>query len=483
MALFDSISQMVASTRPRVQVGGGGAHNIGTVYNKDEKVQGYGNIGEAIGKGFGNVIQKEFDPETQRQRAMQTRELLLKMPPELQKAVYSNPDVQEQLKKYYRWSPELFADAGLVTQDEAMRGQMAFVGDTTVTQSLEKGAEEVKGTKATTKLREAQAVGQEQSNTLDALIQNIKVAQEQGNLDQIRANIGRLEEAVRASKVETGIKEAEAPLQRNVLTAQAQNLQASARLHGAQADEYSRTLDIKEQTARAQLARVRAASKEDPVTKRILDTADKYKAAVAKEYGSELQYKRPEFAMRWASTVNSGVVQAFGVTPIKTEDGATVYLPAVLQNPAGMIHVNNAIDTVYSVVADKQTKLDGEKLDALYNQAAELYDNVHGKLARSPKLNAADDAALKASIDPRAEAKLLFIQWMKEKKNGVVDPRTKQVRPLSKNEEEEYRQKIASVGGLPTPMDKPSLWESMWSITGQTEVPDTADLDLGAMAP
>ena len=64
---------------------------------------------------------------------------------------------------------------------------------------------------------------------------------------------------------------------------------------------------------------------------------------------------------------------------------------------------------------------------------------------------------------------LLFIQWMKERKTGVVDPDTKKVRPLSKAEDEEYRTKIASVGGLPTPADKPSLWQSIWSSAGAAE--------------
>lgn len=463
MALFQSIPQLVASLRPSFPIPHGTV--VAPSLGKKKFEEGYAKMGEGFGKGLGEAL----DPEIKKQQAMQTRDLIMKMPSELQKSVYSNPDVQSKLRQYYRWSPELFADAGMVTNDEAMKGQLAFVGDVSVTQALEKGAAQTKQTEAETGLRKAQTIGQEQENTLASRLQDIKVALDTGQLDVLRTKIVEAEEAIKTQRVQRAgmvqkqqFEVREQPLQEATMRAQARSLSAGATLHEEQAKVVQKGLDLKEQQLELGFDRLRAAQKEDPVTKRLLDTAQQYRQSIYKEYGQEIQFRKPEFATRLASMVNANVINSFGATPIKTADGSTVYLPAVLQNATGTGMVNNAMDTIYSAVSDRQTKMDPQKLESLYLSAKQLYDGTFRKLENSPKLNEADQAAMSAYLDPRMKAKMAFIQYIYEKKNGVKD-RSGNVRPLTKQEETEYKAKIQEYGGLPSVVDETSWWQSIFS--------------------
>ncbi len=526
MALFQDVNAMVSAARPRPM--GQPGHQSLQLNNVQDTG---GEIGAEIGKGAGDLLSDMFDPKKVREQAQQTRELMMKMPDELKKQILSNPDVQNKFSRYYRFAPELFADAGAVMQDDTLRGKIAFVDPFRApeeqqaraegqqgyqqSQKYRKGEGEISETGAKTGYYGASTRHTEQETDIAATMAPLRQeALQLGNqqlvrqIDNLVAQYGQIKAQTQHTQMATSTGYQENARQNAMLpgqleqqranvagtraqTAATEGTQARAAaefptklegeatltdLHKKQTDALNRKLDIQEESLNLRLEQLRNHEREDPRTKRILDDFRGQYQGLSKQYPEGKQYRQAQFSMNLAAMTKSSIVSAMGKSQVELQSGGKVTIPDVLTNSGGMGRVNNALDETFMAVQNKSGSMSKEDMDALFRTASDLYESTYGVMESVKKMGGLEkgqEAVLSKYTDDRAPAKMLYMQLMYERKCGVKlkDGRVVSIKqvPGDPDREKRYVDAIHKLGGLPTVLDT-TPWASIFS--GGNQVSD-----------
>lgn len=148
------IAALALQSRP--QFSGGSSGPGGQVFNLKSKTKpGNADIGYGFGSKFSEAFSKATDPDAQRERALQTRDLLLSMTDSQRNIVIQNPQVQKQLKIYSMYLPTAFADAAKMTGLSEYEGLLTAVPDQFYAQKYQMGETQISATKAETQKTEA----------------------------------------------------------------------------------------------------------------------------------------------------------------------------------------------------------------------------------------------------------------------------------------------------------------------------------------
>lgn len=489
MAIFPDINTMIARAKPQVQA----PQVRHPVLQMTNVKQGYAPIAEKFGEGFGNALAKEFDPQTIRQRAMLTWELVSKMPDELKKQLVQNPDVQAQFRLYRAFAPELFVDAGLALKDESLKGNLAFAeayrtpeeqiaraeGELPYQQSqlYRKGEAAIKAEEARTKLASTQQQAAEYEFDLAKRLEDVNIALKQNDLEAARTKIAALKESILSSRQERQQKAEMFPLEKQAAAAKIEHLGAETEYTKKRTEQLDKLLDLKEAELEIRAKRFVDLYK-DPLGTRVNQDAWKAVKQVQDQYKQSgmLELRRPQFAVAKASTIRNSVVEQFGYdSSIRDKFGNNVTLPRAVTRHDGMWWVNHALEELYSAVASKKGNIDPELMKRLYYEANNLYSKTYGQLFRAlPTLNDADKASLEGLTDPDAKAKFLYLHYIYQKVCGVQEGG--RIRKMTPQEEQAALQAIKAAGGLPE-VYKSSPWESLIDIlpfsVGEGNTPPT----------
>lgn len=472
MALFNDAAQMVAAASPKLM-------GVGRYPGVPPAMQDTGGeLGASFGKAAGETTKYNFDPEEVRKQAMMTRELMLKMPPELQQEIYNNPDVQVKMAKYARFIPEAVADAGLVTQNQGLKGKIAFAQDDTISLALKQKAADVEKTKAGTEYTKAETgktdkeVGwMDRLNSLKERMGTQDIAKSQEEVRRIIEDITT--EGVRRSNIQASTQHTQASTDairqdtsekidtaglRKALT------QSTIDLHDAQTKNYSAMHDINEQKIQLQTERQRLTAREDPVTKRTLDSWQQNRVTQFNRWKST-EFSDPKrdvnFAMNLGGSALAILPSGFPEQQVPLKDGsANIWVPGILTNPSAMGQVNNTVDTIYGVVQSGQQKLSDDEIENLVGTAKRLEADTYARAQNLPSMEPATEGVIRAGVRDQIKAELIWLELVRDMRRAK-----KSGKPMSEKEINRSMELINSFGGLPAPSKPKESWTS-WFTPG-----------------
>jgi len=420
---------MIAASRPQARGGSPGIQNIGPTSVKATTTEGYAPLGQAFGKGLGDVLGDMFDPDKVRERAKQTRELVLKMPPELQKMVASNPDVQERFRHYYRMAPELFADAGAVLKDPNMKGLITFAPDTFLAEEL------------ATKQAQRYKIEEETRKT--------------------QAEIPEVEERTKLIQAQTQEETEMLPVKKKYYEAQTKSIEEGA-------SDRARKLELAEEAQRLREARL--GQQEEALRmqrerllneqRRIEETKTERNARRTFQYYHEQTnmlresakrnfMRDDEFFEQHANIVRSQLVDPLGKTLATTSDGSKVYVPAAMGDPHAAGAVNRALEDLYlsflSLEQKGKSEANVRRLISLARTADRLWSDTY-KPFTSINLSPDDKVVYHSYLSPRLIGSTLYMRMKARELEGSLTPEMKA----------EYLKKIEEYG-VPLPYE-PTPW-------------------------
>lgn len=481
MALFN-VAQMVAQARPQMM--GGQRMQVPQVWkSEDKREEGYSKIGERVGKGFGSM----WDPDEMMQRALQTQKLIAAMPKELRQNTLANPDVQARLKHYYRFAPELFADAELTTGNPKMKGMLDFIDEEYSERQkqetqremdkakLETQKEQPGAVRAQTQENKASAALKEQQFDWNARIEDIEYLIKSGEPAMAMAKLQSL-------KAETAARKQSTEESKQLLQPRIDSMNAQTQLHRAEAGMSPQRADLMEaqaahlreetslMAAKLKAAVDKASNKMTDEEKELLKirgrTFDQHQQNISKS-------RMPPRAYDFVQEVNdtNAMVQALESAPV-THNGQTVYLPKAITNAGSMFYVNKSLDDIFSHVAQTGKKIAPQDLDAMFVSADRLYKNTYEYLDNEAIKKVLPQDVFRLIHDPQMRAKMLYVQLVNEKVNGTK-LQNGQRTPMTPQREEQLKQLIEQSGGVPSVVDmavKPSFFDNMVQMFTPSDV-------------
>lgn len=457
MALFNP-AQMIAQARPQM-MGGQRMQTPEVRKSKETKEVGHGKIGEEFGKGFGSM----FDPDEMMQRALQTQKLIASMPKELRQNTLANPAVQARLKNYYRFVPELFADAALTTGNEKLKGMLDFVDEEYSARQKQETEKEMDKAKLDTQKEQPAAIRSQTAENKAGTQLKEQQFNWQERIEDIEYDLKRSEPALAMAKLQA-LKEETSLRKEQTLTQAAERRMLPQRedLMKAQARHLDKETSL--MAAKLRLATDKSTIKMSDEEKQVLGVRMKTYEKQEQAYAKTKQFQMPEFSVQQINDTNA-MVQAMQRVPVGQGE-QTVYLPRVLTNSAGMMWVNKSLDDAFSTVAQGSKKLPPEKLDAVFQSMDQLYKNTYSYLTNPAVQELLPQEILQSTHDPQMRAKCLFVQLVNEKQNGMKLQNGQRV-PITKDRETQLMQLIEQSGGVPsvvTMNTRPSFWENFTNM-------------------
>ena len=458
MALFNDVSAIVQASRPR-QMGPNTGGQSMIIKNENE---GYGPIGESMGNSAKKMYDYNFDPEVVGKQAEQTYSLMSKMPDELKAQIYANPDFQDKAKKYYRLRPEMFADAGFVTGNEALRGKLAFVGDETISAATGRVKSETDKNKSLT-------AGSDLENEINTATKQAKIAAQ--NFEPIKAE-ALINEALQKTKSLAQKSQEEAvtaPIHDKYLGAETKraNAQAEAATAGVETKE-KRLQNIEDmQTLRNQRFLFDQQKQEEVVRKAMEHATGENEKRVWAVYNEPMKVlnkqwemfgskaRKADYVSDYLGLTRAHLADAMGSKDVKTADGRTASIPLAITNGPMVATIHKNFDMAYD--AAREAKKDDLPADLIKisQKVDELWKSTFAPV-QGIKFNVADQEIVNKYNSRMTPAKAFYVMMMGDWARAKIEKKLGDTEWLDK--ERMWIAAIKEAGGLPTEITPPEWW-------------------------
>lgn len=498
MPLFDQVSQMVAQARPQMHVGGGQRVIPNQGYVRERKDQGYGQMGQNFGEGFGKALAREFDPDEQRKQAEMTRKLLVSMPKDLRKNTIANPDVQARLKKYYKYAPEMFADASLTQGDQALKGMLDVVDEefsARERQGLEKrGAQaEVQAAEKKPGLMDAQtqetqaAAGlKKQQFDLNAELHNVTVNLQRGEYDIAVQKLENLKAQTAGVKQQT--EEAEATQGSRSALLRAQAAKATYEASPGMQDLSRREKESEISYRSALISQAERKAKEDA---RMSD-ADRQTVIYAAQQNKAIETDKmmmgqPRKQAVAQLNVASSVIQSTPVEQIVGKDGVKIQLPGIITKPHLMTWVNDSLLNSYEALSqmnlDRLNESQAQEVYRMSQGALNVFADSYGHVINPDVQRLLPQEVLGQYMRPDMELKMLYMRYAGEKAKAKLEGKkvTTEREVWYKQQESRLIQQLPDPGGALSriTVKEPGPLEKFIGPAGMGQLEQQPGLGLG----